>query len=541
MEDRMATIFARTHLQFSRFSRRAVFFTVAIFLIASTARAADDTARFYGTWKAYVPLNGQTITLISIHDENGYQNFVRQPAGGDTPAGTGTFSAANGKYKTSAGFPNDGGFYKFMGNDTVVCTNLAGQVVTWKRLKPDTPEPRAPAGHVDANVAARNTTGYVPPSGRPGTERLNPGGSTASNPQPVTPSPGASVSDPSLPPDVNAGLAAMNRKDYVTAWREFTTAAQRGDSDGQFGLGAMLFNHMNPPGTGYYAQCEKWLTLSANQGNDRGMEFLARYYFESGRNMAGGINPGVNNAPTSSGEQSQADRQFRKARQWFERSADKGDLYSMANLAVMLDGGVGGPRDPNRAAQLRAQVKAGPNKKLIHDATDDPGSLATAATWQSGHYADAIKAAQAAAAKGDANAEALLGKAYFEGVGVQRNYATALTWLNKAVAQDNADGMFILGLMYEHGWGVTQDIPKSEGLFDRARFKGQHYAAMEVTGMRMQGQINKQAAEARRRGGNDVMDTACGVAGGIPVGPECVKGGATIDPFNAEQANAPPE
>jgi hypothetical protein len=374
---------------------------------------------------------------------------------------------------------------------------------------------------------------------------VNPGGSAPTDVQTEDTQPGSAPAaafkgDPSLPPEVNAGLAAMNKKDYPAAWRNFMAAAQKGNSDGEFGLGAMLFNHVNPPGTGYYAQCEQWLLKSANHGNERGMEFLARYYYESGRNIAGGINPGVNNAPISSGEQSQADGQFRKARQWFERSADKGDLYSMANLAVMLDGGVGGPRDPNRAAQLRAQVKAGPNKKLIHDATEDPGSLATAAAWQSGHYADAIKAAQAAAAKGDANAEALLGKAYFEGVGVQRNYATALAWLNKAVAQDNADGMFILGLMYEHGWGVTQDIPKSEGLFDRARFKGQRYAAMEVTGMRMQGQINKQAAEARRRGGNDVMDTACGVAGGVPVGPECIKGGATIDPFNAEQANAPP-
>src|ERR1035438_2369362 len=117
--------------------------------------------------------------------------------------------------------------------------------------------------------------------------------------------------------------------------------------------------------------------------------------------------------------------------------------HRRTNLAIMLDAGVGGPRDPQRAAQLRAQVKTSPDKNLVKKGTSDPGNLATTAAWQSGHYADAIQASQQAAAKGDANAEALLGKAYYEGVGVTRNYVTALVWLNKSVAQGNADAMFI--------------------------------------------------------------------------------------------------
>jgi TPR repeat protein len=508
----------------------------ALLLLAPHARAADDTARFYGTWKAYVVVNGQTLTLISVHDASGYHNSVRQPNGGDTPAGDGTFSAANGKYKTNAGYPNDGGLYHFVGNDTVVCTNLAGQVVTWKRITSEAEQPRSTKAGIDANVAAHEATGYVPPSTRPGTERLNPGGpppGAQPDPAPAT----AQVLDPSLSPEVNAALVAMNRKDYNTAWREFTAAAQKGDSDGQFGLGAMLFNHVNPAGTGYYAQCEKWLLMSANQGNPRGMEYLGRYYYASGVSIAGGINPGINNAPIPPALQAQAEVQFKKARQWFEGSSEKGDLYSAANLAIMLDAGVGGPRDPQRAAQLRAQVKTSPDKNLVKKGTSDPGNLATTAAWQSGHYADAIQAAQQAAAKGDANAEALLGKAYYEGVGVTRNYVTALVWLNKSVAQGNADAMFILGLMYEHARGVNQNIPKAMDLFDRAAAKGQRYADMEAAGMRLQGESDKVAAAARRNG--SVEGTACGVAGGVSVGPECVKSGETIDPFNAEQAAEP--
>jgi hypothetical protein len=32
--------------------------------LATVAHAADDTARFYGTWKTTVVLNGQRLTVI---------------------------------------------------------------------------------------------------------------------------------------------------------------------------------------------------------------------------------------------------------------------------------------------------------------------------------------------------------------------------------------------------------------------------------------------------------------------------------------------
>ncbi len=144
------------------------------------------------------------------------------------------------------------------------------------------------------------------------------------------------------------------------------------------------------------------------------------------------------------------------------------------------------------------------------------------ASWQSGHYADALQNAQALAAKGDANAEALLGRAYYEGVGGTRNYATAQAWPNKAVAQNNADAMFFLGLMYEYGRGVRQDVPGALGLFDKAAALGQRYAQMEAKGMRMEG----AAAEQQAR-----YAAACQSRGGIADGPLCLVGGAEIDPY----------
>ena len=60
-----------------------IFAFAALILLATSARAGDDTARFYGTWKTTVVLNGQTVTVISVHDASGYKNFAQTPTGND--------------------------------------------------------------------------------------------------------------------------------------------------------------------------------------------------------------------------------------------------------------------------------------------------------------------------------------------------------------------------------------------------------------------------------------------------------------------------
>jgi hypothetical protein len=77
----------------------------------------------------------------------------------------------------------------------------------------------------------------------------------------------------------------------------------------------MLFNHLNPPGTGFYAQCEKWFLASANQGNVKGMDFLGQYYYATGVAIAGGINPLANHTPIPPALQQQAEGRFALARQ----------------------------------------------------------------------------------------------------------------------------------------------------------------------------------------------------------------------------------
>jgi hypothetical protein len=120
---------------------------------APTPLPGDDTARFYGTWRGQFEANGQTVTLISVHDAEGYRNFL-VANDGQAPAGQGFFAAANGRYTAGAPKPNDSGTYRFTDSETVVCTNSAGQTVTWRRT---------------AKPGAKTLAGNPPPTSRAGT------------------------------------------------------------------------------------------------------------------------------------------------------------------------------------------------------------------------------------------------------------------------------------------------------------------------------------------------------------------------------------
>ncbi|HEY2470601.1 MAG TPA: caspase family protein [Terracidiphilus sp.] len=126
------------------------------------ARAADDTARFYGQWKTKFSFNGQPVTMISVHDGNGYTNYVLTPTG-FIFAGSGAFSAANGIWMAAAPPPDNGGAYRFVDNNTAICSNAVGQTVTWRR--DSTPLPQAAGAHSQPGTIAPSPA--APPPSKP--------------------------------------------------------------------------------------------------------------------------------------------------------------------------------------------------------------------------------------------------------------------------------------------------------------------------------------------------------------------------------------
>jgi hypothetical protein len=133
---------------------------------APKARAADDTVRFYGQWKTTLIANGQPVTVISIHDVNGYRNYVASPKG-FILANSGPFLAVNGTWfaqDTSA----HSGAYHFVDDNTIVCSDTSGLTVTWKRdstsLGPGVAPPALP-GAADSNAPTASNVANAQPAG----------------------------------------------------------------------------------------------------------------------------------------------------------------------------------------------------------------------------------------------------------------------------------------------------------------------------------------------------------------------------------------
>ena len=80
-----------------------------------------------------------------------------------------------------------------------------------------------------------------------------------------------------------------------------------------------------------------------------------------------------------------------------------------------------------------------------------------------------------------------LGKKYFEGLGVTKDYAKALEWFHKSANQGNVEALARLGGMYYHGFGVAKDYAKAVEWWRKSAKQGNVYAQFELGGMYYEG------------------------------------------------------
>jgi hypothetical protein len=75
-----------------------------------------------------------------------------------------------------------------------------------------------------------------------------------------------------------------------------------------------------------------------------------------------------------------------------------------------------------------------------------------------GGDAASVRRTSAAAERGNAHAQAMLGFMYANGQGVPQSYDLAADWYERSAAQGDPTGQYLLGLTYDKGFGVTADV-----------------------------------------------------------------------------------
>jgi TPR repeat protein len=121
--------------------------------------------------------------------------------------------------------------------------------------------------------------------------------------------------------DMEAGIAAYKRGDYVAAWAAWRPLASEGNAEAQYYLG-----HLYAEGEGVtrdMGQAVRWFRAAAEQGEPYG-QFALGYVYEHGQ----GVEPDAG-----------------KAARWYWSAAEQGNLAAQNNLALMYDQGRGVARN----------------------------------------------------------------------------------------------------------------------------------------------------------------------------------------------------
>jgi TPR repeat protein len=169
-----------------------------------------------------------------------------------------------------------------------------------------------------------------------------------------------------------------------------------------------------------------------------------------------------------------------KAREYFERAAEKGDLPSKAALGQYLVQGYGGDRDEARGIALLYEAIAAKNAAamnfvgdyLVKKAKKRPNSERKAANEE---YREAFKLFNDSKDLGDLKALANLGLLYMQGV-VPRargpDYKRAVALFAEGAKKSDPFSMYSYARCLEAGIGVKQDLDEARNWDARAAKTG---------------------------------------------------------------------
>lgn len=183
------------------------------------------------------------------------------------------------------------------------------------------------------------------------------------------------------------------------------------------------------------------------------------------------------------------------ARQWFERGSAYNDANSMNATGYMYEQGFGVPKNGAIASQWY-------EKALVSGSFSANGNLGRLYYHGNGVPKDLVKAktlAEKGAADGDPAAMSLLGLIYQTGAGIPADLTQARRWYERSVAGGDLAGMNNLGHLYMAGLGVDKDYVQARALFEKAAAGGRVTAMSALGNIYLNGLgISKDLSRARQ-------------------------------------------
>ena len=163
-------------------------------------------------------------------------------------------------------------------------------------------------------------------------------------------------------------------------------------------------------------------------------------------------------------------KDYAKAVEWYNKSADQGNADAMIRLAECYEEGYGVDKSERKGVEYEKKAAALGNAK----AQFWLGNTYTNESYggETRNYAEAVKWYRKSAEQGYAGGQYGLGNMYFVGTGVTKDYAEALKWYRKAAEQDYVFAQNQLGYMYNNGKGVSKDYAEAVKWYRKSAEQG---------------------------------------------------------------------
>lgn len=184
-------------------------------------------------------------------------------------------------------------------------------------------------------------------------------------------------------------------------------------------------------------------------------------------------NPSDNMVRNMLGRAHDAARNFPKAREFYQKASDEGNLYAMTNLAWYSIYGTDGPVDMAKGIRMFEQAA---------NAGNPYAQASLGWLYREGYngtrkdYDEAIKWYRKAAEQGYANAQATMGWFYREGLGTARDHKVSLDWYLKGAEGGDVNAMSSLGYAYQSGLGIAVDFAEAYKWYEKAAALGDYYS-----------------------------------------------------------------
>ncbi|MBS0232941.1 MAG: SEL1-like repeat protein [Proteobacteria bacterium] len=130
------------------------------------------------------------------------------------------------------------------------------------------------------------------------------------------------------------------------------------------------------------------------------------------------------------------------------------------------------PKKSGEPPSASGQSGSSTIQKNIPSTVPATGDDAAYTAFDQGQYLTALKLAQEAAARGEPQANTLIGRIYTDGLGVQKDDRKAFEFFQRASDMGDVQGTFALGMSYAQGRGVKKDYKMAGELFEKAALTG---------------------------------------------------------------------